>query len=464
MLLALYSIMGIVLSLKLNNIFTGFFLTAIFTLPFFNPNKYYTLEVIRTQNFIRGIKIEYLLGYGINLANIMFLIAGIGALRNVVLHNTIFLLGKFRFILPVFLVVIGFYLLNLITSVYISPFPIASIVWLVQYMQLYVIALFTLYVFICDRKHFTTIYSVLIALISLQVILSLWQFMKQSSVGLPIEYVRGTFFAMGLDENNALYRVSGTLLFSNQLAFVLALLLTIILPFGFKTKNVFILLIGVLSIITVVLTQSRSIWLALCLLSFFSYAVYIKDATWLFRLIDRKRLFVYGLILFIGLSIIIIPRIILSANAGYEGAGIPVRIKMIAEGLEALSQSPWFGYGIGTNEYVLFKLFPNGVMSTFPAAVHQAFVQILLEVGIIGVLLFVLPFIYILRLILVQILPPVHKTATSYSLTFLAGMCVCFIYYLFQPHVGIVEFPFIGIILGFGLIDVYLKYFKNEKN
>jgi len=55
------------------------------------------------------------------------------------------------------------------------------------------------------------------------------------------------------------------------------------------------------------------------------------------------------------------------------------------------------------------------------------------------------------------------KKLKDFSFTYLSGVFVFVLYYLFQPHVGIVEFPYLGLILGYGLIGVYLKT-KNEGN
>ena len=149
----------------------------------------------------------------------------------------------------------------------------------------------------------------------------------------------------------------------------------------------------------------------------------------------------------------------MSFNLFYEGAGVPIRVKMLQEAGQAFVLSPWIGYGVGTNEYVLFSLFPDGVMSVFPSAVHMGFVQILLEVGVLGLLLFLTPFIFILRsLLLTKIALLVNSSRIDLRFSFVAGVLVILLYYLFQPHVGIVEFPYLGVILGLGIIAATKKW------
>lgn len=128
---------------------------------------------------------------------------------------------------------------------------------------------------------------------------------------------------------------------------------------------------------------------------------------------------------------------------------------MLKEASVAFSVNPWIGYGVGTNEPVVFKLFPNGYIYYFPAPIHNAYAQILLESGIVGLISFILPFIFILRqLINKQLFADKRQRESNKDFFFitLAGSLSFALYYLFQPHEGFREFYYLGIILGYGMI------------
>jgi len=455
--LLLFAIVFLLLTLKIKNIFVASYLISVFTFPFFNPNKYYTILAIRGLKLLVEFKGDYLLGYGVSIANIFILLSLIALFRELLLkkQRVSFFLQK-----PSLLIILSasaFFVVALGSSLKHSPFPEASFVWLVQYMQLFIVAFMTLYLFVNHKRNFTLIFPTILASIFLQSVLSFWQYLKQSSVGLPIEFTRiASFFATGLDEINTLLRVSGTFHFPNQLALIMLSMIILLAPCALRRKNKLYLFGCLLGLSVIVLTQSRSIWITATIVSIAFLRVYRKDINQLVKILGGRRLLLFGAVTFVVLSYIVIPRILLSFNAFYEGAGIPIRVRMIEEAIEALQLSPWIGYGVGTNEHVLFSLFPNGVMAVFPTSVHMAYIQLALEVGLLGLSLFLFPFYHTASL-------SFRKTVTKrmvggqkdYLFSFIAGSFAFFLYYLVQPHVGIVEFPYLGILLGFGLIVLF---------
>jgi len=433
-------------------------LVSVFTFPFFNPNKYYTVLVIRGLNLLIEFKGDYLLGYGLNLANIFLVLSLIALIREVLLRKQRANLFLNRLVKLIIVSAVAFFVIALGASLRYSPFPEASIIWLLQYMQVFVLAFMVFYLYVNHGKKFSVLFTTIFASISLQSVISLWQYLRQSSIGLPIEYTKvSSFFATGLDEIGTLLRVSGTFHYPNQLALIMLAMITLLAPYALRKKNQLYLFGCLLGLIVIVLTQSRSIWIATAIVVVAFIRVYQDDIGQVVKIIGARRILLLGMGTFVGLAYIVIPRILLSFNAFYEGAGIPIRVKMIREAVGALQLSPFIGYGVGTNEYVLHSMFPNGVMAVFPSAVHMAYVQLALEVGVLGLGLFLIPFIYILRLLFTKTaLRRKQRTRKDYLFSFIAGSFSFFVYYLFQPHVGIVEFPYIGLILGLGLIGVYL--------
>lgn len=447
----------IVIAYFLNNALLSAVLSAIFAFPLFSPNKYYIVEVIRGMDFVdiayRGN--DYSITYGLNITNILLLISGLLFIRDLHVKKQNIKSRIKQLGLSPIIGLAGFLgLSHLANSIY-SPFVFASATWSIQYSQMFIVAILIVYLYRRNKLSMLMFYPVIFSSAVLQFILSLWQFIKQSSIGLPIEIIYGTWFAQGLDENNALLRTSGSMLFHNQLALVSIIYLVVLLPRSFDKAHKFYLFGCIFAVITIFLTQSRSVWIALSLILILFVTFYRKELLKLWKQLDKKRLLIYGSLFSISVSYIIIPRILLSFNAVYEGAGLPIRLKLLSEGIQAFLLNPWIGYGVGTNEYVLHSLFPNGVMSVFPTAQHMGLLQLALEVGVFGLLFFMLPIYSTLRRTIISISNRSFSTERkSYQFTFLSGILAFFVYYLFLPHVGIIEFSYLGLILGFGLIGI----------
>lgn len=434
----------------------------IFSLQFFNPNKYYTLEVLKGSDIISPLnsyREGYLLGYGVNPSNIILIFVVFFFVKDIFYNKPI---NSKKILISCSLVLFPllFYaLFGFISATTHSPYSFASYVWTLQYLQLPIIACCLAYLLLKYERNIIFIYLSFAASIIFQFAVSIVQFMKQSSGSFFFEYTKDlTFQTYELDQNNAIYRVSGTYLFHNQLALMVLTLIVFLTPSMVIKKDKLALGIIVLGFIVITLTQSRTIWLCTVIYLLRIIIFYRGDIILLFKRITLSSTKIFSLIIvFLSLLIIIIlPRFILSLNIAYEGAGLPTRIKMASEALVAIGSNPILGYGAGTNEYVLHSFFPNGVMSYFPSAVHMALLQFTLEFGLLGLVSFCSPFLFLLR-------SNFSKKDSKYnvnSFVFSTSILIFFIYYLFQPHVGIVEFPYLGISLGYGIKGIY----DNNKN
>ncbi len=450
----LYLVVSLILWLKLRNIVIVFFLIYIHSLQFFAPNKYYPIEAFRffeTNIYQWG---SYMLGYGINLSNVFLALTLIAVSRQIltkpsglsqIKRHTVYLVPSVLFLF------IGIY-----SALQQSPYPEASLVWAFQYFQLYLVAATTLYVFITDRRSFSYLYTVLTFSLFLQGILSLRQFFSQSSSGSLLEPRSGSYISAGVDENDAIYRVSGTFPYHNQLALIVLTLISILTPVAFQSHST-MYISGIFSgLMVIVLTQSRSVWLGLFFYAILTYKQFKQQLYTLIRRFGFHRLVLYGTLVFAVISFIVFPRILLSVNSTYENAGLSLRQEMAEEGIAALLQSLYFGYGAGTNEYTLFSLNPDGVMSTFPAPIHLGFLQLALEFGLVGLAVFLLPFLWIAKEIISHRSIFTDKSSRNYAYVFIVGSLVFAVYYSLQPHTGVIEFPYLGLLCGFGLIALYL--------
>lgn len=450
------------LLIKTKNALVASFLTAVFVLPLFKPNKYYLVEVIPgTELLHEGYKVSgYLLGYGLNVSNVFIFLSIVFMLRSIINFRKRFQKSLTHHLLLLIFVIIGFLTVGVLSISTFSPYPVASYVWLLQYSQLFIIPTLMLYIHKKSPKNINLIYAIVLGSVVLQFVLSLWQFAKQASIGLPLELAQGTWFALGLDENNAILRVAGSLAFHNQLALTSLLYGIILFPYWLKTQKTIYGVGLFMVLVIIILTQSRSIWLSTGLTGVIALFMYREIIMKKIKKIFSKKTILYASLLLLSTSYIIFPRLVLSLNAPYEGAGIPFRIRLFREGAEAFLQNPWLGYGIGTNEYVLHSLFPDGVMSVYPTALHMGLMQLALEVGILGCAFFLFPFFYVLRSIINRaIQKKLNKKDILPYFIFIAGIGAVSIYYSLLPHVGIIEFAYLGLILGFGFIGV-INYVK----
>ena len=456
LLVLVFGAMIILLNLRLKQLFLSTFLLTLFMLPLFNPNKYTTIEVIHgTEIFEPLYKEGYLLGYGLNITNIGILGSFLTLFLNA-RRGKINLINLLRLVPPPIIIAsTGFLLVGLGTSINLSAFKEASVVWMLQYFQLFTIALLLIYYLKYFKREAHLLQVVFVVSIFFQFILLLRQFLNQSFIGLPIETGFGSGFATGLDEINTLFRVAGSLSSHNELALITLILMTFVGPHSLYTKNKWFILSLIAGAITIVLTQSRSVWIAAFIVIIVTVKMYGAEIRKWIKKTYSWRLAIFTAALVTLLSWVIVPRILLSANAVYEGAGIPARLRVFDEGMQAFVLNPWLGYGVGTNEYVLHSLFPNGITTVFPTAIHFGLLQLALEVGIVGVFCFLYPFIHVLRRLVNLKIIGATKTETKFNhaarYRFITGSVVFFIYYLFLPHVGIIEFPYLGLVLGYGL-------------
>jgi len=92
----------------------------------------------------------------------------------------------------------------------------------------------------------------------------------------------------------------------------------------------------------------------------------------------------------------------------------------------------------------------------------MAYAQLILEVGFVGFCAFIFSFIYLIRYVInIYLLRKYKNTDKEYVFTLIAGILTFGLFYLFQPHQGYVEFPYLGIILAYGM--VFISMTQNSK-
>ncbi len=423
-----------------------------YSLPFITPRKDYIIEILRSYDMVGQLR-EFTASYGINLTMIFIVISFLFLLKDIFSGKYKFNINRYL-LLIIYIASFVFGVTGIYTSIAYSPYSQASLIWLFQYFFIFIIPFLFLHFLSKSKNNLSIVYITITMSLLLQIIIGLAQFNKQSALGLTIEGKQGGAFYTGLDENNAFYRISGTLMYHNQLALISLTYLSISIIYYFRKKNLNILVINILGLILIVLTQSRMIWIASLIIFWRLSNQYRREINIIFKnfglsILNKILIMIVFVLLFF---IIIMPRISLSLNSFYEGAGIPIRLKMINEGMEAFIQNPWLGYGSGTNVPVLYSFFPDGAMTEFTANVHNGYLQLILEVGIIGFLCIIIPFIVVGYLSIKRNL--ISYISIDAKNILLNGLTIFTIYYAFQPHAGIIEFSYLGLILGFGLITL----------
>jgi|GEM_PF-1343868 len=457
----LYLIVAIVLSLNLKNAFIGFFLTFLFTLQFVHPNKGYSIEVIRGSEILEPAYFEgYSIGYFFHLPSFFFLLSGGAMIREMFTNR-----GKIPRQLGLTLIGIStvwliFTLIGMYGISRYSPFVFLSNVWLFQYGMMYYVAIGVCFGLAMFKQFRSLLFSTLAVILGTQLFVSIFQLVAQRSAGFRFEAEAVGSFATGLDENNAVFRVMGTFMFPNQLSFITALLSAAVLPYGLERKSLFHVGAGLLGLFIVLLTQTRSILIGIAIMCIVCAIAYRRNLQEILQKFGTRRMLFYIMAAFVLSAFGIIPRIILSANAGYPGAGLAIRVRMVNEAVEAIAGSPLIGYGVATNEYVLYQLFPNGVMTVFPAVVHLGYLQLWMEVGVLGVIVFLLPMLWLFRYSAVT--SATKGLPSYYRYAFMNGLVIALIFWLLLPHIGIIEFPFLGIVLGLGSFWYYLSTSKKK--
>lgn len=455
---------GILLSVKLNSVFAGFFLVLIYSFGLVNPSKFYLIEVLKGYEiqdayFVGG----RLLRYGIYSSNIFLglslLFMTLESFRK---KDGVFLATlrskMFGFVLPA----VGFLLFGVGISIIKSPFATLSTVWTVQYFQIFLVAAVFVFFYLKHKNKFNLFLTVICFNIFLQFVISTIQFFRQSSLGIPIEAVEKLQLPQALDLPS-FYRATGTYGVSIQLALITLIYLVIIIPQTMVKKKLLYLISAIAACVILILSQSRTGWVGATFTIILALKFYSKKVK-LLVLNSYRKIFVYLMVAVSVLSFVFIPRILSSLNTGYEGGGLPLRQKMIKEGIEAFSLSPILGYGAGTNESVLYSLFPDGVINTFPLPVLEGHLQLLLEFGILGTFFLFLPFYLTTRKIVNAMIKDkgFFIENKSFIISFLTGMVLINLHYLFQSHDGVIEFGLLGLVLGVGMIAGYSKSWYKE--
>lgn len=447
------------------------FLLSIFSVIFLSGQflwigKYYEFELVSPYEYVferfSGGIIEQ---YGLNLSDLFSFGLAIFFLKEIFQNR--FIKGKknhtksLSFSKKILIFWSLFFLIAMYSSYYISFKPVFSLSILWQQFKLVLSFIATIKLLKSDSRTTKYFYLTIMSLLIFQSFLGLFQFFWVL-LGFGANQQFNYSFVVPEEESLIFPRVFGTFLHPNDFSFVLLKLIFILFTHVFiisKTKAFKRLLI--LSFFILLLAQSRVIWLGLLgTLLFFGWEFRKKIRFQISDFMNRK--FFFSVLLLICISVLLVfPRVYLSQFFLDEEGGGNLRLKMISEGMQVILQRPLFGYGIETNLRVMFDNFPNGYVQNFPFTVHNMYIRMVSEVGIIATICFFIPFVLIIRKYL-QI-----KRNLSYrdrlNLFFIVACAFSsLIYYLFQPANGRIDYLYLGIVFGFG--SFFIENYEKKHN
>lgn len=361
--------------------------------------------------------------------------------------------------LPLFLLFFSF-LFSGMGSVYYSFYPFFSLIVWAQHLKIIVLFIITL-VFLQQRSGKSILVEILLGIVFFQILLGGFQILGAvSSVGSGSGF-KATYAVP--DESELSFRINGTFAYANQFAFILGLLTFsflslllwekqyVVFPTSLREYSIWAIILS--CFIGIMVSQSRVMWGILLLMGvLFRKEIVFFLASGVKKLRENTRFLLFSILFFELIILLILPRFFASLLFFSEEGGGGLRFRMIRDGLQVLAGTPLFGYGVESSIYQLFQQIPNGYIYEFPFAIHNAYLQLAIEQGIIGSILFFSPFILLLRWLITQEISPLEVLSTTFCIL---SLLTVILYYSLHPSYGRVEFPFLGIMLAIVTSKVY---------
>jgi len=280
---------------------------------------------------------------------------------------------------------------NFISNIIVSKNPSLSFYFQKELLKTIFVYFFIKTILLLNKNYYQSVFLVLIkffiAAVAFESLLSLYQFFNQSPLGKNIEATHSIeIFGKAADEITFYFRPVGTFTHANFLAMWLStLIFFLIYLFRLKNfKNLSLLILIFFSLLIIILTLSRGAWLSLfiCFLFLSFYFEYYKN-----QIIFPIKYLIYIPIFFLPFISIISNRILKTIFILNEG-GLILRLKQIEEISTLIKISPFFGWGTGQTVVSAIKINPYGIFASQPFEVHNFYLLITAENGIIYLVLF----------------------------------------------------------------------------
>lgn len=237
----------------------------------------------------------------------------------------------------------------------------------------------------------------LIALVTISIVfqsaLAVGQYLKRSPLGLQIEVVNELpYFGAGADEDSSQVRPVGLAPHANILAFgilnlwLLSFFLWLSLDTKQKARVLSVLELGFFaSTLTITLTQSRSVYIAWLIISlgllWHNKLINKNLKKNIFMIIRRIKFLIIGIVP--PVMYVLTTRLLYTLNSFNPHAGVGTRELLIEEAFEVINRNLVWGVGSAMFIPAAFKQNVTGIMNYFPEAVHNGFLLMIAENGVI---------------------------------------------------------------------------------
>lgn len=424
-----------ILNLINKNIFLTTFLVYLSSFPFLEPGKYFSFLVLEKG----ALKFEPLMdvglidAFGVTTSDILSFFLMLYLIR-IFLHKIVkkqpILITNFDRIFSFSFII--YFLISMHSSIYYSFNPIFSLVQLFQYSKIAIVYVSTSYLLRSFKDGKKYLIYILLGILTFNLFLGFTQFF--SGFTLTDESQRAKYSYNSPEDESPFPRPSGIFLHSNQFGLILlGLLISIYLLEHKKHKQILSLLVFMI----ILMTRSRTVWILLIPLFLFRLIKLFKNRKFSIKNLKFERKYFY----FTFFSLLFFPFVlqrIYSTQFSFQGGSASIRIRMLNDGFDALNTSKYFGFGPATNAKAIYEIIPDSYVPEFPYPVHNGYLQISLESGIIAMIFFFLPFIY-------AFISSTMNTKKNWLFAYLIMSIL--VYYLIQPHAGRIEFSFLGIFL-----------------
>ena len=290
-----------------------------------------------------------------------------------------------------------------------------------------------------------TILILLVLVLLFETGVILLQFLRRDLVGLHIEGRKDVpYFGLGADENPLQFRPMGFSMHPNILTirvigefFSIALLLSYIYE-NMKHKTLIVLgTVGLfVSALILVFTQTRSAYTGLTLaIGFIALRHYGIIKKWVIEAMNRLSSVKVLIIPLVVISTVIVSDRLLYASLIFtETGGISTRMQLAEEAIVLINK--YFIWGVGKGMFIpaafnqhYLEQYSESIITYFPEAVHNGFLLILSENGILAGIGYVFLIVLLLRDIL-----KAHVSQLTRSIVF-GSLMSFFTLMLLQPYI-----------------------------
>jgi O-antigen ligase len=269
------------------------------------------------------------------------------------------------------------------------------------------------YWYLTHQVHLPSVYKngiyIITAALVLESLVAVIQVIKQGPIGSVLELAPDYIPYDTSSDSGQIFRPVGTFYHANTLAHFLLPLLFLVLPFFFVSLpgiySRVVLSAGIIGLGTFFLTQSRSAWISF----FIGFVLYLGliEKVWRLPLIltkEAKRVITWFIIPIALVTLVfVVPRILRTSYTLDRYGSFQTRILLLEEAGMASREHPVFGVGLEMDLFFMYlrsvqRRVTNGVVFFFPEPVHNGYMRLFLQVGLVGTAGFVTASIFIVRM------------------------------------------------------------------